>query len=191
MAATKEFLNFYLRFSENEIKELDIKALQTSPKDDIMYLAFNNQSSVRNIYRRIAQCKNSDVVTRNFVPPQFFERYMFLSKKCTEMRNIDKNLKTQMRFGKFDVEILTKMRGQSDPFKLIPLQDICDPETIPKYDNEIKWQKKTELGNLRKLESQPPGRKPPSMIPSHTFLHSISRTSSLNEVPKKEVKERM
>ena len=89
-----------------------------------------------------------------------------------------------MRFGKSDVEILVKTRGQNEPFKILELSEICDPEEIPKYDNNLKWHKKKEIGNLKLAIEKPVTGKPPSMNPASS-THDISRENSLNLAPKK------
>ena len=107
-------------------------------------MAFSSSNSVKDVYRKAAQCKHPEVKTRNFVPPppQFYSRYMYLSKICKHIRDSDKDTKTQIRFGKTDVEILTKKRGQNEAFKITDLNDICKIEDIPKYDEDIKWRGK-------------------------------------------------
>ena len=69
-------------------------------KYNIMYIVNNDQSNIRELYSRIAQSMNNDIVTRNFSPLQFFERFMHISKRCKELREADRNLKTQIRFGR-------------------------------------------------------------------------------------------
>ena len=127
LAAVQEYLQYYLNYSNEEIKDLEIKATKLA-KDDIIYVVFEDQGDIREIYSRIAQSKNDDLATRNFVPPQFFNRYMHISAKCKELRENDPAIKTQMRFGKHDVEVLTKTRGSRDPYKITPLHVICRNE---------------------------------------------------------------
>ena len=94
---------------------MNIVSTQLAPKDDILYVAFDNTKDVKDIYKRIAQVQHPEVTTRNFVPPQFYARYMYLSKACKYLRETNKEIKTQIRFGKTDVEILTKKKGEGSP----------------------------------------------------------------------------
>ena len=88
--AVEEYLRFYLRYNTEEIEQLEIAATQIAPKDDVIYIAFNNSRDVHNIYQRAAQCKHPEVTTQNYIPPQFFDRYIYLSKRCQELRQKEK-----------------------------------------------------------------------------------------------------
>ena len=179
--AAKEYLSFFLKFSEQEIEKLNIVGTQLVPKDDILYLALESTQGIKDIYSRIARCKNPDVSTRNFVPPQWYERYMFISKKCAELRNENHDMKTQIRFGKSDIEILTKHKGQDEPFKLARLETICGGETIPKFDHKLTWRRKND--NPRRFDESPARGNPPSM--AQRLTHALSRTNSQEGAPKK------
>ena len=106
---------------------------------------------------------------------------MFLSKKCAELRNEKQDIKTQIRFGKSDVEVLTKTKGQDEPFKLARLETICRGESIPKFDHNLTWKRKDD--NPKKIDESPARGNPPSM--SHRPIHVLSRTSSQEGAPKK------
>ena len=152
-AAVKEFLGFYLKYGDNELEKLEIKATQVAPKEDMIYVAFADKKDVQDIYSRAARCRNEEVSTRNFIPPQFFERYMFLSRKCADARKESGNtLKTQMRFNKHDVEVLTKVKGSEEGYKKIDLSEICDADDIPSFDASIKWRKKNHKTTPREAE---------------------------------------
>ena len=194
--AVKEYLSHFLNYESDEIEELGIESTQLA-KDDVMYVAFSDQSNIRELYGRIAASQNLDIVTRNFVPPQFFERYMFISRKCRELRESNSNVKTQMRFGRQDVEVLTKSRGTEEPYKLVSLNKICYSgsgmeEVIPEFDNSIKWKKKKDKQPRRPPPINPRRGKPPSMWlegePPLDSRHQLSRTSSQNDAPKKKPK---
>ena len=108
--AVNEFLKFYLNYNDAEISELGIVVTQRA-KDEMMYIVVSDQDELRDLHRRVAQAQNDEIQMRNFVPPQFFMRYMFLSKVCKNKREEDDMIKTQLRFGKSDVECGPKPRG--------------------------------------------------------------------------------
>ena len=108
--AVIKFLKFYLKYDNTEIEDINIVSTQTAPKDDIIYVALDNTKNVKDIYKKIAQVKHPEVTTRNFIPPQFYARHMYLSKVCKHLRDTEKETKTQIRFGKTDVEILTEKK---------------------------------------------------------------------------------
>ena len=165
MEAVREYLQFYLRYEEDEIDDLGIIATQLA-KDDYVYIVMEDQSNIRELYGRIARCQNPDIETRNFIPPQFFERFMYINSKCKELRSMNSNLKTQMRFGKHDVEVSTKTRGSNDPYKLVPLKELCQtdgkPDKIPDFDDRLKWKKKNDKLTWKPLAGSPVRGKPPS-----------------------------
>ena len=59
----------------------------------------------------MAMIRNPKLGTRNYIPPQFFRKYMFLSNECSDYRSRNKNMKTQMRFSDEDIVILVKSKG--------------------------------------------------------------------------------
>ena len=82
-AAVREFLNFYLKYSDEELEELEIMATQQSQKDDVVYIAFSNVTDVRNIYGRAAICKNKEVITR-----QLWYHHSSSTGTCTCRKNV-------------------------------------------------------------------------------------------------------
>ena len=191
LAAAKEFLQFYLNYDEEELTELDIQSTQLA-KDDLLYIVIPEQSNIRELYGRIAQSQNRDINTRNFIPPQFYSRFMFISKCCRDLRDANSDLKTQMRFGKSDIEVLTKIRGSDEPYKIVSIKQICkdagNVEKIPDFDDKLKWHKRNDKIPHRPLTSNVVQGKPPSAWlegESLPIRHHLSRTSSQNDAPKK------
>ena len=74
--AIKELMSTYLQYTETELLEHDIVDSQISARnEDIVYVTFADYGSIREIHARAAEIRNDDVMIRNFVPPQFWERY--------------------------------------------------------------------------------------------------------------------
>ena len=103
-------------------------------------------------------------------------------------REQDSNLKTQIRFGHSDLEILTKMKGQDEPFIKVPLKEFIEDEQIPGFDFKMKWSNKVDRAPRRKVTSSresspntspagPSSQKNNKEIP----LNKVSRKSSWNE----------
>ena len=61
-----------------------------------------------------------------------------INKICTQRRSEDQNLKTQVRFGNRDLEILTKMKGSKEPFSKVALKDFVGDMESPEFDEKIK-----------------------------------------------------
>ena len=51
---------------------------------------------------------------------------MHLNKICTEKHEADEDLKTQLRFGRNDVEVYTKRKSENQGFWLVNLSDFTD-----------------------------------------------------------------
>ena len=178
-----EFLKFYLQYEEEDIEDLKIVDTQLAKNDDVIYIAFEDIEDVKEIHARVAACRNEVVQLRNFVPPQYYRRYMFLSKRCAEIRREDPSKKTQIRFNIDDVEIMMKNRGSSEPYRVVDLEKICDVEDIPPYDHEIKWTVKKD--RIRKtFVRQSPNKGVPKSL-GGAGIHAMSRTNSLEAGPRK------
>ena len=119
LAAVREWMNYFLRLSWDEIESINIGGTQIAAKDDYIYIAFEDLEDLKDIQSRVAACKNEDIVTRSYVPPQYYKRYMYLSAQCKFIREKDRNTKTQLRFKNKDIEVLTKDKGSNDPYKPI------------------------------------------------------------------------
>ena len=109
---------------------------------------------------------------------------MYISRCCKEQREANSELKTQMRFGKQDVEVLTKLRGSDEPYKIVSLNKFCQGK-IPAFDDKIKWNKKKDKLPRRPPTGSPNKGKPPSMCLEGPSQHGFVRTSSQNDAPKK------
>ena len=146
----KQILTEELKYDELDIEELDIQETRFIPKGDgIMYIAFGDIEQVREIHKRKAELQNDYITVRNYIPPNYYDRYTHLSKVCKEKRDQDNSLKTQMRFGRKDVEIFVKPKGEGARFKQVAIEDFTDIKEVPKYDHSIKW---------RRYNDKPPRR---------------------------------
>ena len=64
---------------------------------------------------------------------------MALSRECADRRRTNKDLKTQIRFGKRDIELFTKEKGKGEAFKKVDLGDFMDTKNLPPYNHKISW----------------------------------------------------
>ena len=58
----------------------------TTNGENIIYLALEEHEQVKEIHLRKAELKNDAVNTRNFIPPNYYERFIYLNKVCKEER---------------------------------------------------------------------------------------------------------
>ena len=95
--ALKNFLAEQLDYNEEELEQLIIRETKFATNGDtILYVAMELLEHMKELHMRKAECKNNQITIINYVPPNFFDRFMFLSKLCTEKRSTDKSLKTQL-----------------------------------------------------------------------------------------------
>ena len=143
--AAAEYLTEYLRFNHQDMSDIDIMDTKVSgKKDDILYIVLDSPTKVRDIRRRIADCQNPDIKTRDYIPPIFFERYTTLSRYARDLRQNDKNLKTQIRFLDRDIGLFVKTKGTEDPFTQINKEDIEKECRLPPIDYSVKWTMRDE-----------------------------------------------
>ena len=131
--AVKDFLADYLGYNKEELDELMIAETKIAPSgDDIINVAFASHDDTRELHIRRAESQNEEITVCNYIPPNFYERYTHLNKVCQEMRQKDNTLRTQLRFGKKDIEVFTKHKGDPTGFRVVKLDDFTDISKIPK-----------------------------------------------------------
>ena len=170
--AVRDYLRDYLQFNEEELEEVEIKDTKISSKgEETVYVVFGSIETIRDIHWRVAEVRNKEIVVKNFIPPQFWSRYMYLNKACSEYRGLYPKIKTQLRFGSHDVEIMMKERGSKDPYKKVTYGEVTDPSGVPGFDHSIKWTQRQERKPRRKLIPADNGHE-------HQSLHYITRAIS-------------
>ena len=154
--AVNEFLAEYLQLNEEERKDFEILETVIAKNDeDLIYVTFKEFESIREIRSRVAMIKNEEIKVRNFIPPQYWARYCFLSNYCSDERTKDKNLKTMIRFNDHDLEVLFKDRSVDDHYNIVALKDIeKEAGPIPKFDHSVSWNKR---------QDRPP-KNPPKLV---------------------------
>ena len=145
MEAVREFLKDNLMFDDEELDEMDIKeTVLSAAKDGVIYVGFDKKEDIHEIRMRIAESQNNAIIARNFIPPQIFERYMYVSNMCKLLRVKDDTLRTQVRFGATDVEVLFKTRGSKEPYRQQSLASLTNTDDIPKFNFEKKWKQRQD-----------------------------------------------
>ena len=83
--AVNEFLEEYLQLNTEDINDFEvIKTMLSKSDDEILYTTFAELDSIKEIHKRVAEIKNDEIMIRNFIPPQFWERYRHLSQYCSD-----------------------------------------------------------------------------------------------------------
>ena len=123
--AAGEFLQGYLKFTGDDLSDIDITDTKMSGLGDgIMYIVLDMPEKVVHIRRRLADCRNDKVKTRDYIPPQFFDRYKALGRYAAELRSEDPSTKTQIRFLDNDIGLFTKTKGSLLPFLPLDMSTI-------------------------------------------------------------------
>ena len=154
--AVKAHLAVYYRYNQEELDRLEILETKRNIKDEIIYIAVTNESDIRDIYSRKAECRRDDTVVKSYIPPQYWERFVALNRVCAEKRALDGKLKTQIRFGTKDLIILTKEKGSQDPYYMENLDDFTDGRTLLKVDLGLKWKFQEDRPPRRRVGSGNP-----------------------------------
>ena len=150
--AIRDFLKEFLQFNDDELEKVKINDSKVSSKgDDTVYAAFRDIDTIREIHWRVGEIRNQDIIVRNFIPPQFWERYMFLNRACKEYRDEYPEMKTQLRFGCKDVEVMLKRKGSKEAYRKVAFSEITDPREVPLFDHQVKWTQRHDKPLRRKL----------------------------------------
>ena len=156
IAVIREHLSRYYKYNNAELEAVTIVETKYNKKmgsEGTLYFATKDKQDIVDLFIRKSECKRDDVSLRNFVPPQIYKRFSALNKLCKLKREEYSNLKTQIRFGKSDLEILTKIRGSEDPFKIVNLKDFIGDKDIPEYEHDVKWKPHRDRAPRRRVSS--------------------------------------
>ena len=187
--AVNEYLEEYLQFNVEEIKDFDVvETLIAKSDDSILYVTFTEIESIKEIHKRAAELKNEEIMIRNFIPPQFWERYRFISQYCSELRQDNSNLKTKIQFSDYDIEVYTKLRGTEDQYKILPLAEIEEHGPIPKFNFSIEWRKRSD-----RPPRNPPkpvvGKVCPPSMRQNTLSRQRSSSTSMSSPKRQKTKD--
>ena len=158
---------------------------QVSAKsENLLYIVVADPRNINDIRIRLAECRDPELVSMDFIPPpQYYERYSALAKYAQELRSDNKSIKTQIIFGKSDLELMTKTRGTGNRYETIPMEEIERKTNLPKYDHTIKWTRKQERPLRRRLS--PTKEKP--QLPSMKSVNEGNRQRN-PAIPAKKVR---
>ena len=154
VAMVKEHLKQVYKYNQEELERLHIKETRMTNKEEIfIYIAVAEIEDIRDIYRRKAEIKRDDAMLRMYVPPQFFAKFTALNKICKSKRQEDGRMKTQLRYGKDDLEVWTKMKGDDEPFSLVNMKEFVDGHEVPDFDDKMKWHSHRDRQPRRRVSS--------------------------------------
>ena len=125
--AVKAHLAEKYRYNQKELDELNILETKRTNKDNIIYIAVNNERDIRYIYSRKVEC---------YISPQCFNT---LNKVCAQWTSKNKSLKIQIIFGDRDLLVLTKEKVGENPFRIVDLKDFLGEQLLPDFDMTLKW----------------------------------------------------
>ena len=153
--AAAEYMTEYLKFTHEDLSDIDITDTKTSRKgDDILYVVFDCPEKARNVRRRIADCRNPAIKTRDYVPPHFFKKYQVISKIAAGWRQADDGLKTQIRFEIDDIALFTKRRGTEEPFTRVDNAELERFEKLPDNEPNADWKRGAEFPAWRQASPE-------------------------------------
>ena len=89
-----------------------------------------------------------------YVPPQMYDRFQAINEICKDKRDNNYNLKTQLRYGTNDFEILTKEKGTTEPFRIAEMKDFIGDSRLPDFNHNIKWRRQSERPGIRRITNR-------------------------------------
>ena len=125
-----------LGYIEEEVRDIGIAETKFAKNEDILYAALKKQETVKEMHIWKAESQNDDVLVRSYIPPNLYERFTVINQICKDLQY--KDLKTQLIFGKSDIEVITKYHGQPAEYRLVRLENIMDTSCIPPFDHRVK-----------------------------------------------------
>ena len=66
-----------------------------------------------------------------------YDRFQAINEICKESRAKNYNLKTQLRYGTNDFEILIKEKGTTKPFRLVEMKEFIGESQLPEFNHNI------------------------------------------------------
>ena len=159
--AVKVHLAEFYDYNQDELDGLNILETKRTNRDEVIYIAAESEQDIRDIYSRKAEHKVDETVEKSYIPPQYFEWFSMLNKLCSERRAADQNLKTQIRFGENDLNILMKRKGEDEPYRVVDFEYFTKETSVPQFDMTIKWKIQQDRPPRRRvnLPSRPAVRK--------------------------------
>ena len=154
IAMIEKHLRQNYKYNSHEIKDLKIVETKIAIKDTIfIYIAVENIIDIRDLYKRKAEIRRDDLILKNYIPPQLFARFNAINRICRDRREEDRNLKTQVRFGDKDLEVLTKTKGENEPFVKTDLKDFIGEARLPLFDDSQRWRHQKDRKPRRRVTS--------------------------------------
>ena len=191
--AVDEYLAEYLQLNEEERKYFDILETVIAKNDDeLIYVTFKDFKSIKEIRTRVATIKNEEIKVRNFIPPQYWSRYRFLSNYCSEERMKDNNIKTMIRFNDNDLEVLFKDKSVDKHYNIVSLKDIeKEIGSIPKFDHSVIWNRRQDRPPKNPPRQVTEAVCPPSLRGSNLTkqISTSSSSSSGQSLPEQKKKD--
>ena len=83
--------------------------MATKANSRIMWITMT-EPEVKRVFFKAAWLRNRDIQIKTFIPACLWERFVELESICKEERRKDVHLRTQIRVGKKDLELLTKYK---------------------------------------------------------------------------------
>ena len=189
--AIKNFLKEKLDFNDEELEIVKILDTKVSSSEDVVYFVAGDHEHIKELHHRRAVVGDEDIMIRDYVPPQYHDRYMALVRRSKEKRNEDRSLKTQIRWGHKDVEIFTKQRGTEERFQKAGLKEFMGENVLPEFDTNRVWKERKDTGLRRRIYSKQQGQTTEVEHPSNGqqkrqgIVRQLSTSSKAGEGSKK------
>ena len=99
--------------SDDEINDLGINNIsRNKPENNIkVYIHMNEEQISTYLYKKAALAQNRWIQIRPFIPPQLYQRYVYLSRNLYIARKSDNTLKTLVTIAYQDLSLRIKIKN--------------------------------------------------------------------------------
>ena len=86
-------------FNEKELEIIKILDTKVSSSEDVVYFVVGEHEHIKEIHHRRAAIGDEEIMIRDYVPPQYHDRYMALVRRAKDRRSEDRTLKNTNQMG--------------------------------------------------------------------------------------------
>ena len=90
-------------------------------------------------------------------------------------------MKTQLRFGKVDIEVYTKVKGEETGYRKVDLDDFTDMRAVPSFNYGMKWKRYVDKPPRRATNNWEDLGPRPSVMGQPIKNRNVTKTRKDNE----------
>ena len=85
--AVEDLLSKYIEYDKEELEELTIVETRLAANGEkVIYIALHDHEQIKEIYVQKVEMKDDVVTVRNYMPPNYYNRFTYVNAICREER---------------------------------------------------------------------------------------------------------